>query len=130
VIVCVQDNQSQRCCDADYYPFGGEQVYLDTCPQNYKVTHSARPPRRTRSGQAGKERDPESGLDYFVARHYASSPARFMSADPLFGSPGNPQSLNRYAYTLNNPLRAQPAALALPCTRRHPKNTYIPEYPD
>jgi len=54
----------------------------------------------------GKERDPESGLDYFSARHYGTGTGRFMQADDsVFGDIVNPQSLNRYAYTLNNPLR-------------------------
>jgi RHS repeat-associated protein len=54
----------------------------------------------------GKERDPESGLDNFGARYDASSLGRFMSPDPLLnsGHPWNPQSWNRYAYALNNPL--------------------------
>lgn len=48
--------------DMDYYPYGG--VANDYCsstsvPQNYKFT--------------GKERDPETGLDMFGARYYASS---------------------------------------------------------
>ena len=30
---------------------------------------------------------------------------RFLSADTIVPKPGNPQSLNRYAYVLNNPLR-------------------------
>ena len=30
----------------------------------------------------GKERDSESGLDYFGARHYGSSLGRFMTPDP------------------------------------------------
>ncbi|WP_263418066.1 RHS repeat-associated core domain-containing protein [Terriglobus albidus] len=55
-----------------------------------------------------KERDQESGLDYFGARYYGSSIGRFMSPDPsglAYASPGNPQSLNLYSYALNNPLR-------------------------
>ena len=55
----------------------------------------------------GKERDSESGLDYFGARYYASSMGRFLSPDPMgiaSGSLANPQSLNLYAYALNNPL--------------------------
>jgi RHS repeat-associated protein len=54
-----------------------------------------------------KERDVETGLDYFGARYYASAQGRFTSVDPLgaSGRPGNPQSFNRYSYTLNNPLR-------------------------
>jgi RHS repeat-associated protein len=53
----------------------------------------------------GKERDSESGLDNFGARYDASSMGRFMSPDPLGGSLATPQSLNRYTYVLNNPLR-------------------------
>jgi RHS repeat-associated protein len=55
----------------------------------------------------GKERDAESGLDYFGARYDSSSRGRFMSADPSMESVvlRNPQSWNRYTYTLNNPLR-------------------------
>jgi RHS repeat-associated protein len=55
----------------------------------------------------GKERDSESGLDNFGARYDSSNMGRFMSPDPLLNSGrlGNPQTLNRYAYALNNPLR-------------------------
>jgi RHS repeat-associated protein len=55
----------------------------------------------------GKERDTESGLDYFAARHYGPRVGRFMSPDPsglYFSEPTNPQSLNLYSYVLNNPL--------------------------
>jgi RHS repeat-associated protein len=55
----------------------------------------------------GKERDTESGNDYFEARFYASSTGRFMSPDPsglTYADPANPQSLNLYSYALNNPL--------------------------
>lgn len=54
----------------------------------------------------GKERDSESGLDNFGARYNSSSMGRFMSADPKHVSAHlfDPQTLNRYAYTRNNPL--------------------------
>ncbi len=54
----------------------------------------------------GKERDAESGLDYFGARYYGSNMGRFVTPDPLMASAhaSNPQSLNRYAYVYNNPL--------------------------
>jgi RHS repeat-associated protein len=35
----------------------------------------------------GKERDFESGLDYFEARHYASALGRFMQPDEFPGGP-------------------------------------------
>jgi RHS repeat-associated protein len=59
----------------------------------------------------GKERDAETGNDYFGARYYASSMGRFMSPDwsakvePVpYAKLDNPQSLNLYAYVENNPL--------------------------
>ncbi len=60
----------------------------------------------------GKERDSESGNDYFGARYYSSSMGRFMSPDwsvkvmPVpYAKLDNPQSLNLYSYMYNNPLR-------------------------
>jgi len=53
-----------------------------------------------------KRRDTETGFDFFGARYYASIQGRFTSVDPSQVSIdiGNPQSWNRYSYTLNNPL--------------------------
>jgi RHS repeat-associated protein len=63
------------------------------------------------SRSTGKERDTESGLDYFGARYYGSGMGRFMSpdwadkAEPLpYADLTNPQSLNLYSYAGNNPL--------------------------
>jgi RHS repeat-associated protein len=54
-----------------------------------------------------KERDIETGLDYFGERYYSSLTGRFTSVDPLMASAktGDPQTWNRYTYALNNPLR-------------------------
>ncbi|WP_353066434.1 RHS repeat-associated core domain-containing protein [Tunturibacter psychrotolerans] len=55
----------------------------------------------------GKERDIESGNDYFGGRYYSSSTGRFMNVDPsglAYADPTNPQSFNLYSYVLNNPL--------------------------
>lgn len=59
----------------------------------------------------GKERDTESGLDYFGARYYASNMGRFMSpdwaakAEPVpYSKLDDPQTLNLYSYVGNNPL--------------------------
>jgi RHS repeat-associated protein len=58
-----------------------------------------------------KERDAETGLDYFRARYYSGAQGRFMTPDwsgnpePIpYADLGNPQSLNLYAYVRNNPV--------------------------
>jgi len=95
----------------DYAPFGedlGQGVSGRTDVQGYRPVLS----NGTASGEpwqrfTGKERDAETGLDYFGARYFSGAQGRFTNPDPLLGSanPLNPQSWNRYTYTLNNPLR-------------------------
>jgi RHS repeat-associated protein len=84
----------------DYLPFG-ESVGSSAATTTHKFT--------------GKERDAESGLDYFGARHYASNLGRFLSPDlilhPDQSSYGpvsfmvEPQNWNKYQYGQNNPLK-------------------------
>jgi RHS repeat-associated protein len=45
------------------------------------------------------------GLYDYNARWYHPALGRFASADTVVPEPGNPQSLNRYAYVYNNPQR-------------------------
>ena len=54
----------------------------------------------------GLERDAESGTEHAQFRNYASAQGRWLAPDPYMGSYNlsNPQSMNRYAYVLNNPL--------------------------
>jgi RHS repeat-associated protein len=54
-----------------------------------------------------KERDSETGLDFFGARYFSSAQGRFTSADePLVDQCArDPQSWNLYSYGRNNPLR-------------------------
>ena len=73
-----------------------------------RVTNSTETSVPSASLFTGKERDTESGNDYFGARYYGSSMGRFMSPDPsglMYADPTNPQSLNLYSYVLNNPLK-------------------------
>jgi RHS repeat-associated protein len=74
----------------DYLPFG-EQISGATA---------------TRQKFTGYERDGETGNDYASARYFGSGMGRFLSPDPLVGRIAAPQSLNHYAYVLNNPLNA------------------------
>ena len=75
----------------------------------------------TTAGFTSKERDAETGLDYFGARYMSSAQGRFTSPDPLDwlswqngddddkerfqGFIGDPQSFNKYTYARNNPLK-------------------------
>jgi RHS repeat-associated protein len=45
------------------------------------------------------------GLYDYGARWYDPSIGRFIQADTIVPEPGNPQSLNRYSYALNNPMK-------------------------
>jgi RHS repeat-associated protein len=89
--------------DIQSLPFGDA---LYSYPDPYATADDATPLHFT-----GKERDAESGNDYFGARYYASSMGRFLSPDwsakvePVpYAKLDNPQSLNLYAYVDNNPL--------------------------
>jgi RHS repeat-associated protein len=64
---------------------------------------------------AGYERDQETQLDHTWFRKYSSAQGRWTTPDPYLGSIdlANPQSLNRYAYVLNNPVNLRdPLGLA------------------
>ena len=86
-------NQEEVCYS---YPFGDGLTCSGTDATEHHFT--------------SKERDVESGLDYFYARYYSSDLARFMTPD-WAGAPtavpyatfGDPQTLNLYAYVNNNP---------------------------
>lgn len=88
----------------DYLPFGeelGAGVGGRTTGQGYSQ------PDGTRQKFSGKERDGETGLDFFGARYYVSAQGRFTSPDPLQRSQrhiANPQRWNGYVYVLNSPL--------------------------
>ncbi len=73
-----------------YYAFG-ETVSSGEDGNDYKYT--------------GKEMDEETEMYYYGARYYQPELGRFMQADSVRGSIENPLTLNRYAYTLNNPLK-------------------------
>jgi RHS repeat-associated protein len=87
----------------DYAPFGEELFNgLRTSATGYAAADS------TRQKFTSKERDNETGLDYFGARYYSSTLGRFTSIDPMgvkFTRLIDPQQLNRYAYARNNPLK-------------------------
>lgn len=89
----------------DYFPFGGELTSGDTSYRGMGAGFvvAGDPAQRF----TGKERDTETGLDYFGARYLASAQGRFASPDGLTYSSKHlefPQRWNLYSYTRNLPL--------------------------
>lgn len=111
----------------DYLPFG-EEIGIGTAGRtsgcfgsgSYPVSGGA-----SNTEFTSKERDAETGLDFFQARYYSSAQGRFTSPDEWaggivdaysggqVGTPGplpyaditDPQTINKYAYVRNNPMR-------------------------
>lgn len=88
----------------DYLPFG------EDVPENFRTgIPGYGTGDNVRQKFTLKERDNETGLDYFLARYYSSPQGRFTSPDPLShpaaGHELIPQSWNLYTYVLNNPLK-------------------------
>jgi RHS repeat-associated protein len=93
----------------DYLPYGEEiwaGVGLRTTTQKYATTD------KVRQRYAMTERDEASGLDHTPFRKYDSFAGRWTGPDPLRKGVGNPQDLNGYHYTQNDPVnRADPTGL-------------------
>ncbi len=83
-----------------YYPWGDARYNVGSQVTKYQFT--------------GHAWDGGTGLYFYGARWYDPSIGRFLSADTLVPSPGDPQSLNRYAYVLNNPLRHRDSSGHIP----------------
>jgi RHS repeat-associated protein len=88
----------------DYLPFG-EELFAGTGGRTTAQGYGSNDGIRQQF--TSKERDVETGLDYFLARHYSSTQGRFTSPDqPLMDQEeGDPQSWNLYSYVRNNPLK-------------------------
>ncbi len=74
-----------------YYPSGETRYGGGGLPTDWRFT--------------GQIQEESLGLYDYGARFYDPSLNRFISADTIVPSPGNPQSLNRYSYVLNNALK-------------------------
>jgi len=87
----------------DYMPYG-EELAAGLSGRTTAMQYGANDGLRQKF--TSKQRDKETGLDYFGARYYASWEARFRSVDPLMASahPALPETWNRYGYVLDNPL--------------------------
>jgi RHS repeat-associated protein len=106
----------------DYLPFG-EEISAGTGGRTSAMGYVAGD--NVRQQFTSKERDGETGLDYFINRYYSGPQGRFVSPDEFTAGPQesgvlgsghpekqalkyaevtNPQSLNKYQYCFNNPL--------------------------
>jgi len=74
-----------------YFPFGETRVATGTILTDKLFT--------------GQREMAGLGIYHFNARFYSPKLGRFLSADTIVPSYANPQSLNRFSYVTNNPLR-------------------------
>ena len=80
----------------DYQPFGEEVARISYGTDNVRNKFTA------------YERDMETELDFAEARYYQPLNGRFTSTDPIimsFKRAADPQQINLYAYSRNNPLK-------------------------
>ena len=100
-LVTSSTGAERRCLD--YLPFG-EQMTQGMGTRGPCYASATEP----RVKFTGKERDQETGLDYFESRYFSAAQGRFISPDVLTGKRewlADPQRWNRYAYVRNNPLK-------------------------
>jgi RHS repeat-associated protein len=95
--VWIGQNKSLR--SANYLPFGEQEKGINDTDKSFD----------------GYEKDSQTGLCYARHRYYAPAIGRFITADPYSGSahPSKPDSWNRYAFVLNDPInKTDPSGLA------------------
>ncbi len=86
------DGAGNRYTELRYYPYGKPRYFgANNQTTDYRFT--------------GQRWQGDIGLYYYNARWYDHLIGRFTSPDTIVPNPGNPGSLNRYSYVLNNPLR-------------------------
>ncbi|WP_242631631.1 RHS repeat-associated core domain-containing protein [Sedimentibacter sp. zth1] len=86
----LRDRHGDKIEDYRYDVFGNIQTGI-TSPYNLR-------------GYTGHLYDGKASLVYMNARWYNPNVGRFMTEDTYRGDISNPQSLNQYAYALNNPV--------------------------
>jgi RHS repeat-associated protein len=74
-----------------YLPYGGPRDPAALLRTDHRFTSQVR--------------DSSLGLDWFASRAYDPALGRFTAPDTVVPDPARPQSLNRYSYVRNNPLR-------------------------
>lgn len=88
-----EGNLKQR---IQYYPYGGDRYEYEAPGMDGEdIKHRF----------TDHEKDFAIGIYYAQARYYDQRLGRFISCDPVGPNLSYPQSLNPYAYCLNNPLK-------------------------
>ena len=95
----VTDEDGEVTQTLDYYPYGSQRIASGSFSEQRRFI--------------GEEFDGDTEFSYLNARYYQGSRGQFMSQDPVFLTVGSkdhnhlsdPQSLNSYGYSRNNPLR-------------------------
>jgi RHS repeat-associated protein len=77
--------------EARYYPFGESRFSTASMLTDKLFT--------------GQREMTDLGIYHYNARFYSPYINRFLRADTIVPNPTNPQTLNRYSYVTNNPLR-------------------------
>jgi len=87
----ITDGAGQLIEVAEYTPYGSLAVQQGSSNVAHKFT--------------GQRLDTSTGLYFYHARYYDPQLGRFTQPDTIVQAPGDPQSLNRYAYARNNPVK-------------------------
>jgi RHS repeat-associated protein len=78
-----------------------------------RISTGATPTERLYTGQLDQ---PDIGLYYYNARWYAPYLNRWIQPDTIVPDPLDPQNLNRFSYTLNNPIKyTDPSGHSVDC---------------
>jgi RHS repeat-associated protein len=85
------DQTGNRLQELAYLPYGQVRQNTGSVDADHKFT--------------GQEFDAEIGLYYYGARYYDPALMHFISADTIEPNRTNPQTLNRYSYVQNNPVK-------------------------
>jgi len=99
-----------------YLPFG-QQVYSQ---DNENPTGESQRVQFTGQELDHNSADSKDDTDYMMARSYTPEYGRFISIDPIEGTPEHPQSWNRYAYVGNNPVSNTDPTGKKPCNPNSP----------
>jgi RHS repeat-associated protein len=97
-----------------YYPFGEQRWSSAELPTDFQFT--------------GQRIQSTIALYDYHARFYDPYVGRFIQADTIVPSPGNPQHFNRYSYVLNNPLAFTDPGGHRECGPSCEGDTYHPQF--